>query len=175
MTTLKLKKPLDGLLFSIESKDTNIQAWFGDLWVEFRRYYKGHYEGTCVYRYETPEKGEEFIFEMYRQVVLDEGDDTNVIIGAPDLGFLISHKRIRTGRKSSIHYSPIPQKEFFSQLRERLKEIVEVVTEIDISEDKKANQTITALMREDRDCASRAVGDLLRVLGNGYKITIERE
>lgn len=170
---LKLKKPLEECDFKVSHNDIAICVAFYDSRVEFDRYYKHKYEGTCVYRYETPEKGEELIKEMYRQVVEEDKPGFRVAEGKL-VRFCIDDEWISAAKRSIVFYSPIPQEEFFRQLRERLKEIVEVVEEKDI-------RTFIEDMQDNKCCPIPEYPvseyDYFPVVHNlnGYKITIERE
>lgn len=161
MTTLKLKKPLRACDFKIKHGDIEIVVTTYNHGIRFSRYDNSKYEGTCVYRYETPEKGEEFIFEMYRQVV-EKGQEFFHLWKNSDLIFEINrYGQIGTTMKSAIYIKPIPQQEFFRQLRERLREIVEV------EEDK------PQLLIPDLSAVIKELD--MAVRRHGYKITIERE
>lgn len=149
---LKLKKPLEGSNFTIAHGDVQIKTEFLRNKVAFERYVKHDWDGTCVYRYETPERGEEFIKEMYGQVV------ENGKISFLEDDIQIAAQTIDT-ENSAIVFKPIPQQEFFLQLRERLKEIVEEVEEVE----------------EPSLEADRIRYAIQEAIGKGYKITIERE
>lgn len=158
---LKLKKPLIQIRFNIIHEAHRIEVLFYHDHVEFRRLNKGRNEGHCPYHYETPEKGEKFIFEMYRQLVMENNDHFLIPNHSP-FTFSISKDCIDTFDVSSLQYHPIPVKEFFRQLRERLKEIVEEV------------DTMAELQKQAQELdMGYAQYPIVHHL-HGYKITIER-